>query len=147
LVIYFHSSVEEFFFVTNQINKQMNFQLNLHLPDAEQEAVWLNDSIKEEDFNGLQTNVVETTPESDTMDGGIFTGVLALIVTESITQTIEKLFDFVFKHFDGKRAAFELEGECPNNGKKFALKFETTTKKGREKAIEEFNQLFETFCK
>jgi len=82
------------------------------------------------------------------MDGGILTSALSLIIAESlIGQTIEKIFDFVFKHFDGKRAAFELEGECPNNGKKFVLKFENTTKKGREKAIEEFNQLFDSFCK
>lgn len=124
----------------------MKLQLKLNLPDAEQEAVWLNDSIQEEDLEGLQSDVIETTPEEGTMDGGIFTGALALVVSEAITKTIGGLFDSIFKHFDGKRAEFEMEAECPNSGKKFILKFDNTTQKNREEAILEFNRLFKGFC-
>lgn len=124
----------------------MNIQLKLNLPDAEQEAVWLNDFIMEHNIDGLKTKVLETTPEKGTMDGGILTGALALILTETIKKGVSSVFDVLFKHFDGKRAAFELTAECPDNGKKFTLKFDNTTKAKRDEIKEEFDSLYQEIC-
>ena len=124
----------------------MNFKLKLDIPDAEQEAVWLNDFIKEHEVEGLQTEVMETTPGEGTMGGGILTGVLGLVITETVKKAIESVFEIVFKHFDGKRAAFEMEGECPDSGKKITLKFDNTSAAKRDEIQKEFERLYENIC-
>ncbi len=124
----------------------MKLQLKLNMPDAEQEAVWLNDYIAEQEIDALETEVLETSPEKGTMDGGIFTGIIGLAITETVKGVVASVFDILFRHFDGKRAEFELTGECPENGKKFSLKFDNTTKAKRNEAIKEFDLLYEKIC-
>lgn len=124
----------------------MKLQLKLNMPNADQEAVWLNDRIKEYDIDGLKTEVEEAPTERGVMSGGLLLGALTLVMEESIKKIIEKVFDVTFNHFDGKKAAFELSGECSNSGKKFTLKFENITKEQQQKAIKEFNEHYKAIC-
>ena len=124
----------------------MNFKLKLDIPGAEQEAIWLNDYINEHDIDGLETKVLETSPEKGTMDGGIFTGLLGLVVAETVKKVISSLIDILFKQFDGKRAEFELTGECPDSGKKFTLKFNNASETKRDKIQREFERRYMDIC-
>lgn len=124
----------------------MNFELKLDVPDADQEAVWLNDRLIEEDIETFDSKVVESEAEAGTMDGGVLTGVLAMVISTAVKEGVSRLFDTIFQHFDGKKAAFELNGECPDSGKKFTMRFDNVNEEGRDKAMIEFNSRYEEFC-
>ena len=125
----------------------MQIKLKLNMPDAVQEAVWLNDFINEHDIDGMDSSVIEAEPERGTMDGGTLTAALMLVLySEAIKQTIGSLFDAIFHHFDGKDADFELSGECPDSGKKFSIKYEKASYKKRKEAQLEFDVLYATMC-
>lgn len=117
------------------------------MPDAVQEATWLNNFINEHDIEGVDTSVIESEPEKGTMDGGTLTDALMLVLaSEAIKQTISKLFDAIINHFDGKKADFELSGECPDSGKKFSIKYEKSSYKKRQEAQLEFEALYANIC-
>lgn len=124
----------------------MNLTLKLDLPDAEQEAVWLNDRLHETPIDGLDSRVVENHAERGTMSGGMLANLLALVASAAAGKVVESLVDLIFRHFDGKRAHFELSGECPGSGKKFTLTFDNLAARNREKAMAEFHQLYADFC-
>lgn len=81
----------------------MKLQLKLNMPNAEQEAVWLNDRIQEYEIDGLKTEVEEAPVARGTMGAGILLGALTLVMEESIKKVIERVFDATFSHFDGKK--------------------------------------------
>ncbi len=124
----------------------MNLTLKLDLQDAEQETVWLNDRLHETPIEGLDSQVAESPAQRGTMDGGLLTNLLLLAAGAAVEKIVESLMDLIFRHFDGKRAKFELTGECPKTGKQFSLSFDNISARNREKAMAEFNQLYAKFC-
>jgi hypothetical protein len=64
----------------------MNFELKLDMYNAEQEAVWLNDFIREHDVEGLETEVKRSEPEAGTMDGGSLLPILEGVASGALTR-------------------------------------------------------------
>lgn len=124
----------------------MEFTLKLDLPDAEQEAIWLQEYLEEEAIPGLESEVVKQPQTRGTMSGEIWTELLKLAATTAVGEVMKSLITTIFDHFKGKKAKVELVGQCPNNGQQFKLVFETSGEKQRIAAIAEFNSLMIEFC-
>ncbi len=124
----------------------MNFELKLDMPDPEQEAVWLQDYLDEQELDGIRSKVKESSPEAGTMDGGVLLGILVGAISGMLGQRLDVLFQKLWKHFDGKRAAFELTGKCPDSEQEFTLKFNNSSKKTRDEAIAEFKERMKQIC-
>lgn len=124
----------------------MKFELKLDMYNAEQEAVWLNDFIREHDVDDLKTRVKEKSPEAGTMDGGILEPTLIGIASGVVTNRIQWLFKKLWQHFDGKVASFEFSAECSKSGKKFSMKFDYNTEEQRDAAEVEFERRYKELC-
>ena len=125
----------------------MKFELILEMDDAEQEAVWLQDYLQEQRISGLETVVKASVPEEGSMDGGIYEGVISGLLSGGVLLGIEAFFKAVWQHFDGKRARFVLEGECPKGGKRFKMEFDNASEMERMAAQKEFSKHFKKICK
>lgn len=124
----------------------MEFILKLDLPDAEQEAVWLQDYLQEVAIPGLESQIVKQRQSSGTMSGEIWTELIKLAATTAAGKVIELAITAIYEHFKGKKATLELSGQCPDNGQPFKLTFETGDPAARAAAIAEYHQLVAELC-
>ena len=126
----------------------MRLTLSLDLPNAAQEAVWLNSRLNQTDIPGLESHaVVEQPAQPGTMDGGLVLGALAMAVTTVVVEkVVDKLLALLERQFDGKRADFVLTAECPGSGQTFSLTFNHTKARERAALVEEFKALQAQFC-
>ena len=124
----------------------MEFILKLDLPDAEQEAIWLQDYLQEVAIPGLESQIVKQAPEPDSMSGEIWTELITLVATAGVGKVIELAITAMYEHFKGKKATLELSGQCPGNGQAFKLTFETSGPAARAAAIAEYHQLVAELC-
>lgn len=124
----------------------MQFTLKLDLPDAEQEAVWLQDYLREAAIPGLESELVKRPQASGAMSGEIWTELISLVATAAAGKVIELAIAAVYEHFKGKKATLELSGQCPDNGQQFKLTFETNGPAARAAAIAEYRQLMAELC-
>lgn len=124
----------------------MKFTLKLDLPDAEQEAVWLQEYLEQEAIPGLESEIVKQQPADGTMAAELLTELIKLAATTAVGEVMKSVISLVFDHFKGKKAKLELSGQCPDNGQQFKLSFETGGEKERAAAIAEFNALMAELC-
>ena len=124
----------------------MEFILKLDLPDAEQEAVWLQDYLQEVAIPGLESQIVKQAPEPDSMSGEIWTELITLVATAGVGKVIELAITAMYEHFKGKKATLELSGQCPDNGQQFKMTFETNGPAAQAAAIAEYHQLVAELC-
>lgn len=124
----------------------MQFLLTLDLPDAQQEAQWLQARILDEPIAGLESEIVKSRPADGAMSGEFWTEVLKLAATTAVAESIKSLITLVFSHFKGKAAKLELAGKCPDNGQELKLVFDTSRPSSREEAIAEFQRLYADLC-
>jgi hypothetical protein len=126
---------------------QMKFILTLNLPEAEQEAVWLQEHLQERRLQDLQSEVLVSTPISGSMSGGLITNMLQLIAPTAVSESIKGFIGFLFEHFKGKGAKLELSGTCPETGRELKLSFDTKNGKDRDQAIAEFERTYNALCR
>jgi hypothetical protein len=124
----------------------MKFELKLDMYNAEQEAVWLNDFIREHDVDDLETEVKRSEPEVGAQDGGILLPILIGIASNVATEGIKWLIGKVFQHFNGKKGSLEFSANCPKNGKSFTIRLETGNEKERDAALAEFDRRYLEMC-
>jgi len=124
----------------------MELTIKLNVPNQEQEAEWLKNYFIEHNEPNINVTLLEKPVLEGTLDGGIFSGLLNLSITEGVKASIGLFFGIMLKYFDGRVAEFELSGKCPDNGKEFVLKFKNTTQNSREKMQEEFNKMYSSIC-
>jgi len=120
----------------------MRFEIQLDMFNAEQEAVWLSDYIKEHEQEDVEIEVKESAPEAGTLDGGILLPALSGIAT----TRIEWLFSKIWQHFSGKKGKIEFKATCPNNGQSFTMSFELENEQERDEAQAEFKRRYASFC-
>lgn len=124
----------------------MQFTLVLDMPDAEQEAVWLQARIHEDDIPGLRAEVVKVPVKPGAMSGNTMTEILNLAATTAVVEGIKSLIGLLFNHFKGKPVKLELTGICPDTGRQLKLSFDTSGEKSRDAAIAEFERNFNALC-
>jgi hypothetical protein len=124
----------------------MKFELKLDMYNAEQEAVWLNNFIREHDVDDLETEVKRSEPEVGTMDGGSWLPILEGVTAGVATEAIKWLIGKVYQHFNGKKGSLEFTANCPKNGKSFTMTLETGNEKKRDEAQAEFDRRYEEMC-
>lgn len=124
----------------------MNFELKLIMSNAEQEAVWLNDFIREHEPEDLETRVKEAEAEAGTLSAGVLLPVIVGVATGLVSRRMDWLLDKIWQHFSGKKGKIDFSGTCPDNGQSFSLSFDLWGEKNRDEAQAEFKRRFDTFC-
>ncbi|MEM1000325.1 MAG: hypothetical protein AAGN35_24945 [Bacteroidota bacterium] len=129
----------------------MTFELKLDMYNAEQEAVWLNDFIREHDLDDLETKVKESELEKREdglipQSGEVLEAVIIGVASGIVTNRIEWLIKKIWQHFSGKKGKIEFSAECPKNGKSLTMTFELGSEKNRDEAQAEFDRRYQELC-